>query len=81
MTINKTVDVAEMTIRIMLRFASRSLAIEWNTGSHSMNPWASAQQGTHGAHLHQAGARHGSRANAALGILEGSLTLHVTIKY
>jgi len=42
-----------------------------------MNLRNSAQVGMHLAYLRQPGARRGSRASAALGIQEGSLTLYV----
>ena len=51
----------------MLKSASKSLVTESNTGSRSMNPGASAQQGMHLECLHQAGARHGSRGNCSVG--------------
>jgi hypothetical protein len=54
---------------------------EWNTGSRSMSPGPSAQMGMRLARLRQAGAHHGSRASAALGIQEQSLTLSVIIRY
>jgi hypothetical protein len=46
-----------------------------------MSPGASAQVGMHLACLHQAGARHGSRASAVMGIQGQSLILYVTINY
>lgn len=77
----KFATVTEMTSRTMRRSVSKSLVTEWNTGSRSMNPGASVQQGMQLALMRQAGARHGSRENAALGIQEGSLTLYVIINY
>jgi len=46
-----------------------------------MSPGASAQVGMHLARLRRAGAHHGSRASAALGIQEQSLTLSAIIRF
>ena len=65
----------------MLRFASKNLVTEWNTGSRSMSPGPSAQMGMRLARLRRAGAHHGSRESAALGIQEQNPTLSVIIRY
>nr|CAB3484842.1 unnamed protein product [Digitaria exilis]CAB3487367.1 unnamed protein product [Digitaria exilis] len=80
-SISWTRILPKMTIRTMLKSASKSSVTESNTGSRSMNLGASAQQGMHLAYLHQVGVRHGSRASAALGIQERSLTVYVIISY
>jgi hypothetical protein len=46
-----------------------------------MSPGPSAQMGMRLARLRQAGAHHGSRESATLGIQEQSLTLSVIIRY
>ena len=70
-----------MTIKTLLKSASKNSEIAWSIGSHWMSHGPSAFGVMQRAYLHQVGVLRGRRQTAASGIQGGSHTLLDTIRY